>query len=188
VAWLRDRERTAAAAQRAAFFDLYAYMGEAGGMLRWYCQRPALALPDFIHGEFGRHGNLLRKLMLSYPTDPYDQSLIPAIVPEPRKLRRVLRATLERAFALGLVPEGLDGPCGPPLCAFDADPRVTTLRPIPEALAFRQYLPGCDGCAVRAACFGCRTADVALYGDACAEPMRAARSHGSDHADDLAVR
>ena len=49
VAWLRDRERTAAAAQRAAFFDLYAYMREAGGMLRWYCQRPALALPDFIH-------------------------------------------------------------------------------------------------------------------------------------------
>jgi hypothetical protein len=146
------------------------------------------ALPDFIHGEFGRHGNLLRKLMLSYPTDPYDQSLIPAIVPEPAALRRALRETLDRAFAVGLVPEGLDGPCGPPLCAFGADPRVTTLRPIPEALAFRQYLPGCEECAVRAACFGCRTADVALYGDACAEPMRAARSHGSDHADDLAVR
>ncbi|MBM4379953.1 MAG: hypothetical protein FJ086_11770, partial [Deltaproteobacteria bacterium] len=49
VAALRDRERAAAAAQGAAFFDLYAYMGGAGGMIRWYCQAPALALPDFIH-------------------------------------------------------------------------------------------------------------------------------------------
>jgi len=146
------------------------------------------ALPDFIHQEFGRHGDRLQGLMLSYPTDPFDQSLIPAIVPEPVALRRALRQTLDRAFAVGLIPEGLDGPCGPPLCAFGADPRVTALTPIPEALPFRQYLPGCEECAVRAACFGCRTADVALYGDACAEPMRAARSHGSDHADDLAVR
>ena len=131
------------------------------------------ALPEFIHREFGRHGNLLKKLMLSYPTDPFDQALIPAIVPEPVKLRRVLRETLERCFALGLVPEGLDGPCGPPLCAFGADPRVTSLAPIQEVLTFRQYLPACDGCAVRAACFGCRTADVALYGDTCAEPIPA---------------
>lgn len=130
-------------------------------------------LPDFIHREFGRHGGLLRKLMLSYPTDPYDQSLIPAIVPEPAALRRALGETLERAFAVGLVPEGLDGPCGPPLCAFGADPRVTSLAPIPEELPFRQYLPACAGCAVRAACFGCRTADVALYGDACAAPLGA---------------
>ena len=128
-------------------------------------------LPDFIHQEFGRHGNLLKKLMLSYPTDPFDQALIPTIVPEPVALRHALRQTLERAFAVGLIPEGLDGPCGPPLCAFGADPRVTTLTPIPEALPFRQYLAGCAGCAVRDACFGCRTADVSLYGDACAEPI-----------------
>lgn len=128
-------------------------------------------LPDFIHREFGRHGNLLKKLMLSYPTDPFDQALIPEIVPEPGALRVALRETLERAFALGIVPEGLDGPCGPPLCAFGADPRVTSLAPIPEALPFRQYLAGCAGCAVRDACFGCRTADVSLYGDACAEPI-----------------
>jgi len=132
-------------------------------------------LPDFIDREFGQHGNLLRKLMLSYPTDPYDQALVPAIVPEPVALRAALGATLERAFALGLVPEGLDGPCGPPLCAFGADPRVTSLRPIPEALPFRQYLAACDGCAVRGACFGCRTADVALYGDACAAPLTGSR-------------
>jgi hypothetical protein len=132
-------------------------------------------LPDFIDREFGRHGNLLRKLMLSYPTDPYDQALVPAIVPEPVALRAALGATLERAFALGLVPEGLDGPCGPPLCAFGADPRVTSLRPIPEALPFRQYLAACEGCAVRGACFGCRTADVALYGDACAAPLTGSR-------------
>ena len=130
-------------------------------------------LPDFIHDEFGRHGNLLRKLMLSYPTDPYDQALIPSIVPEPVALRKALGETLERAFALGLIPEGLDGPCGPPLCAFGADPRVTELKPIPEVLPFRQYLSGCEGCSVRGSCFGCRTADVALYGDACAAPIAA---------------
>ena len=129
------------------------------------------SLPDFVHREFGRHGDRLQGLMLSYPTDPFDQSLIPAIVPEPRALRRVLRETLDRAFAVGLIPEGLDGPCGPPLCAFGADPRVTALTPIPESLPFRQYLPACAGCSVREACFGCRTADVALYGDACAEPV-----------------
>jgi hypothetical protein len=131
------------------------------------------ALPDFIHREFGRYGDRLQGLMLSYPTDPFDQALIPAIVPEPVALRRALRETLDRAFAVGLVPEGLDGPCGPPLCAFDADPRVTALTPIPEALPFRQYLAGCAGCVVRDACFGCRTADVSLYGDACAEPLSA---------------
>lgn len=129
------------------------------------------ALPDFIDGTFGAHREKLLGLMLSYPTEPYDPALSPAIVPEPVKLRRVLRETLDRAFDLGLRPQGLDGPCGPPLCAFGADPRVTALRPVPGPLEFRQHLPACDGCAVRFACFGVRTADVDLYGAACATPL-----------------
>ncbi|MEN9800269.1 MAG: hypothetical protein RL653_3966 [Pseudomonadota bacterium] len=49
VGLLRDAERAVARSQGAAFFDLYAYMGGEGGMVRWYCQRPSLALSDFIH-------------------------------------------------------------------------------------------------------------------------------------------
>lgn len=128
-------------------------------------------LPDFIDKTFGHHREKLLGLMLSYPTEPYDSALAPTIVPEPTKLRRVLRETLDRAFALGVEPQGLDGPCGPPLCAFDADPRVTSLKPVPGPLEFRQHLPVCDTCTVRSACFGVRTADVALYGDACATPL-----------------
>lgn len=131
------------------------------------------ALPDFLHREFSAYGDRVLGLMLSYPTEPYDASLAPSIVPEPVTLRRVLRATLDRAFALGLNPHGLDGPCGPPLCAFGADPRVTSLQPVPEPVDFRRHLPRCEGCAVRAACFGVRIADVAVYGDACAEPLAA---------------
>jgi len=127
-------------------------------------------LPDFLHAEFSRHGAPLR-LMLSYPTEPYDPSLFAGILPEPVRLRRVLRAALDRCFALGVQVDGLDGPCGPPLCAHGADRRVVTLDVVREALPFRRYLPACEGCAVRGACFGVRTHDVSLYGDLCASPI-----------------
>lgn len=127
-------------------------------------------LPDFVHREFSRHGVPLR-LMLSYPTEPYDPALFAAILPEPEKLRRVLREALDRCFALGVHVEGLDGPCGPPLCAHGADRRVVSLETVREALPFRRYLPVCEGCAVRSACFGVRTHDVSLYGDRCAAPI-----------------
>jgi hypothetical protein len=92
---------------------------------------------------------------------------------DPVRLRRVLPVVIERAFAVGLVVRGLDGPCGPPLCAFGADPRITGLTPIPEQLDGRTYLAACADCAVRDACFGVRVADVELYGDACAQPLAA---------------
>lgn len=129
-------------------------------------------LPGFLHAEFARHGAPLR-LMLSYPTEPYDDALLAGILPEPVKLRRVLRATIARCFELGVRVDGLDGPCGPPLCAHGADPRVVTLDVAREPLPFRRYLPVCEGCAVRRACFGVRTHDVSLYGDACAAPVAA---------------
>ncbi len=127
-------------------------------------------VPDFIHATFGAHP-FLHGLMLSQPTDPYDRALLPSILPEPGRLRTVLRAVIDRAFALGIPVSGLDGPCGPPLCAFGADRRITALTPISEHLDGRTYLAACEHCAVRAACFGVRVADVQLYGEACASPL-----------------
>jgi hypothetical protein len=129
-------------------------------------------VPTFVHETFGRDPNL-QGLMLSQPTDPYDRALLPQILPEPARLRAVLRTVIDRAFALGITVSGLDGPCGPPLCAFGADPRITALAPIPEQLDGRTYLAACAACAVRGACFGVRVADVELYGDACAQPLAA---------------
>jgi MoaA/NifB/PqqE/SkfB family radical SAM enzyme len=130
-------------------------------------------VPDFIHRELAGYPNL-QGLMLSQPTDPFDPSLLRQIVPEPDRLRTVLRRVIDRAFALGVPVSGLDGPCGPPLCAFDADPRITALVPIPEPLRDRTYLRACDQCAVRGACYGVRLADVELYGDACVRPLATA--------------
>jgi len=130
-------------------------------------------VPDFIHATFGAHP-LLQGLMLSQPSDPFDLALVPAIIPEPARVRAALRATIDRAFALGIAVRGLDGPCGPPLCAFDADRRLTTLAPISEQLDSRTYLAGCGGCAVRRACFGVRLADAELFGDDCIRPLAAA--------------
>ena len=112
--------------------------------------------------------------MLSQPTYPYDRSLLPTIVPEPDRLRAVLCTVIDRAFALGIQVSGLDGPCGPPLCAFGADRRITNLEPVSEALQGRTYLPACAQCAVRNACFGVRVADVELYGAACVRPFAVA--------------
>lgn len=129
-------------------------------------------IPDFIAQEFGAWREHFYGLMLSYPTQPWDTSLIPQIAPDPVVLRRELRRTIDRALALGLPLHGLEGPCGPPLCAFGADQRVVTLAPVPESVDFRTHLAGCDGCAVRDACLGVRTTDAAIYGDLCIEPLR----------------
>lgn len=133
-------------------------------------------LPDFIHEAFGRHPKL-QSLMISYPTEPFDRSLAPKIVPEPSRLRAALRKALERSFVLGIPVRGLDGPCGPPLCAFDADERVISGKPIPGPVPFRKRLPACEGCAVLSSCFGVRHVDVEMFGEACVSPI-AKRSSG----------
>jgi uncharacterized Fe-S cluster-containing radical SAM superfamily protein len=132
-------------------------------------------LPDFIHQAFGEHPKLTG-LMLSLPTDPFDRSLIPSIIPDPVRLRALLRPVIDRAFALGIQVKAIDGPCGPPLCAFGADRRITTLAPTPGEVPFRKHLPACDGCAVKHACFGARIAQLELYGEACVEPILVAPS------------
>jgi MoaA/NifB/PqqE/SkfB family radical SAM enzyme len=131
-------------------------------------------LPDFIHSTFGAYRAHVLGLMLSYPAESYDPSLAPTIIPEPTQLRAVLRETIARAVALGVPLNGLDSPCGAQLCAFDADPRFASPRPIPEVVDFRNiYLPACDTCAVKRACFGLRDTDVKLYGEACVAPLGA---------------
>ncbi|MEM7155590.1 MAG: radical SAM protein [Myxococcota bacterium] len=128
-------------------------------------------LPDLIAREFGHRG--ISGLMLSYPTEPYEKQLLQDMLPEPHQLRSALRETVERAVAVGLELDGLDGPCGPALCAFGADPRVVSLRPIPGPLPrhFRVKLPSCDDCRVADACFGVRPEEHARYGDAVVEPL-----------------
>ena len=128
------------------------------------------SLPDFIRDTFGKHPRLL-SLMISQPTEPFDRSLLPSIVPDPSRVRTVLRVVIERAIALGMVVRGLDGPCGPPLCAFGADRRVISGKPIPGPVDFRRKLPACDRCAARSACFGVRHLDVERFGEACVSPM-----------------
>ncbi len=126
-------------------------------------------LPDFIRTEFGAHPKL-RGLMISYPTNPYEEALIPTIVPHPDAMRSALRAALERAAALELAITGLDGPCGPPLCAFDADPRFARLTPV-EPISFRTQIDACGDCAVRSSCFGVRLADVERFGAQMVRPV-----------------
>lgn len=49
VANVRDLERAMAEQIGAAFFDPFRLQGEEGGMVRWQCQRPALASKDLVH-------------------------------------------------------------------------------------------------------------------------------------------
>jgi uncharacterized Fe-S cluster-containing radical SAM superfamily protein len=130
-------------------------------------------LPDFIHDAFGAHRRL-ESLMLSLPADPFDRALLPDLIPDPVRLRAILGPTIDRAIALGIAVRGLDGPCGPQLCAYGADPRVTRLEPVRhDELHFRRQLPACEGCAVRHACRGPRNVQVERYGDACVAPILA---------------
>jgi len=129
-------------------------------------------LPDFINESFGHVRENLQGVMFSYPTEPFERGLMREILPDPIRLREVLRETIDRAIALDLQPHGLDGPCGPALCAFDADPRITSLTPIPGPLDFRIHIEACETCSVKSACFGIRREDFALHGDAAVSPIR----------------
>jgi uncharacterized Fe-S cluster-containing radical SAM superfamily protein len=126
-------------------------------------------LPNFVHRHFGAHPKL-RGLMLSYPTEPFDSTLSAGILPPPERLRDVLGRTIARALALDIEITGLDGPCGPALCAFGADPRLmrSTVR---QPVDFRLRLPECDGCAVADLCLGVRHADVEHFGGRCVAPI-----------------
>lgn len=124
-------------------------------------------LPDFIHEHFGS----ILGLAVSFPATPFERSLLDAIVPDPDRMRAALRRLIPRALDLGLSLSGIDGPCGVPLCAFGADPRVADLSTRVPPVPFRRHLPGCDRCAVRTACYGVREADADRFGDRCIQPI-----------------
>lgn len=130
-------------------------------------------LPDFVHAEFGGPRGL-PPLMLSYPSTPYDASLAPTILPDPIRLRAALRATIERAQALQLRLEGLDGPCGPPLCAFDAAAYARAPEGEQRAeseVPFRRHVPTCEPCGVRRSCFGPHEGQLSRFGESSVTPV-----------------
>lgn len=131
-------------------------------------------LPDFIARTFGAHPQLYA-LVVSDAGDMFEKDLIPRLVPHPDRMREVLPRLVENALAAGITLEGLGNACGPHLCLFGADARVTRIRPIPGPVDFRTYLPECDQCSVKYACLGVRSAHASLYGSACVRPIQTVR-------------
>jgi hypothetical protein len=83
-----------------------------------------------------------------------------------------VKRPIDRVLAPGIAVRGLDGPCGPQLCAYGADPRVARLSPVGhDDLEFRGQIKACEGCVVREACRGSRHVQVERYGDACVAPI-----------------
>lgn len=133
-------------------------------------------LPAFLDRELSGYRREIR-LMFSYPTDAFDPKATAAMRPDPDALRVALRAAVDRAIALGIVLDGIDGPCGPPLCAHGADRRIVALQPV-EPLSFRTFVAACEGCAVRHACPGVRAGDVATFGERVARPIASVPASG----------
>jgi lysophospholipase L1-like esterase len=69
---VRDLEKAMAQQVGAAFFDPFRLQGEAGGIVRWQCQRPALASKDLVHLTDLGYRTLARTLasMLEAPGTP----------------------------------------------------------------------------------------------------------------------
>jgi len=128
------------------------------------------ALPDFIRDQFG-DVNVLG-LALSFPSTPFDPALLVTLVPDPERTRDALERVIPRALELGLSLSGLAGPCGAPLCAFGADPRIVDRSHVAQRVPFRRHLPGCEACAVRSACYGVRHEDAERFGERCIQPIR----------------
>jgi hypothetical protein len=127
-------------------------------------------LPDFLRARFGTNPRLIG-LALSYPARPFEAALEATLVPAPEAVRAALKPTVDRAAALGLDLGGLSGPCGVPLCAIDADPRIFQLGREAPPVAFRTFLAACDGCAVRTSCYGVRVEEAAQFGERCVKPL-----------------
>ncbi len=129
------------------------------------------AWPAFAAARFGGTP-LLRQIIFSIPCKPFDASLAADVVPDPWEVSAVLPGVIEEALRLELPVNGLEMPCGPPMCAFGADARVATLAPLPGPIDFRTHVPACDPCAARSHCFGPRNEQVELFGDEWIVPIR----------------
>jgi len=94
------------------------------------------AWPGFAASHFGGT-SLLRQIIFSIPCKPFDTALAADVVPDPYEVMAVLPGVIEEALRYGLPVNGLEMPCGPPMCAFGADARVATLAPLPAPIAVR---------------------------------------------------
>jgi pyruvate-formate lyase-activating enzyme len=78
-----------------------------------------------------------------------------------------LEAAMSRAEALGVKVHGFEAMCGMPLCLAPIDPRRHLGdTPIPEGFDGGEFVraEACEGCAVRAVCWGVRKGYAALHG------------------------
>jgi MoaA/NifB/PqqE/SkfB family radical SAM enzyme len=126
------------------------------------------ALPGYVRRTFAR--GWLGGITISIPTHPYERALAASIVPEPEAMRDALARTIDAASQEGILLFGLDGPCGPPLCAYGADTRVTDLSP-KSPLSFRGHVTECERCSVRGSCHGVRNEDYARFGTRAVLPI-----------------
>lgn len=126
-------------------------------------------LPAFLRRTFGRSG-WLGGVSVSVPVLPYEYTLTPAILAEPESVREALARTIDAAEEHGVLIFGIDGPCGPPLCAFGADRRVTDLSP-KAPVSFRTHVAECEGCRVRESCHGVQPDEYNLFGPRAVAPI-----------------
>ncbi|MBK8256512.1 MAG: radical SAM protein [Polyangiaceae bacterium] len=126
-------------------------------------------VPGFIKKHFGGSG-WFGGLSISVPVLPYEYDLITKVIAEPEDVRESLRKTLDEAEKHGVLVFGMDGPCGPPLCAFGADRRATDLSP-KGPVSFRTYVKECENCAVRGSCHGVQPDEYTLFGPRAVKPL-----------------
>lgn len=126
-------------------------------------------LPGFVARTFGKNRGL-GGISISVPVLPWDYTLTPQILAEPEDLRIALRKTIDAAEANGVLIFGIDGPCGPPLCAFGADRRVTDLSP-KEPVSFRTHVAECASCSVRGSCHGVQPDEYTRFGARAVAPI-----------------
>ena len=127
-------------------------------------------LPGFLRRTFGKSG-WLGGVSVSVPVLPFEYALTRAIIAEPEDVRASLARTIDAAEQHGVLIFGIDGPCGPPLCAFGADRRVTDLSP-KAPVSFRTHVAECEECRVRRSCHGVQSDEYELFGPRAIAPIR----------------
>lgn len=126
-------------------------------------------LPRFLRERFASSG-WFGGVSISTPVLPYEHALAPSILADPDDVRVSLARTIDEAERHHVRIFGLDGPCGPPLCAFGADPRVTERTPKPP-VSFRVHVEECNECSVRTACHGVQRDDYLRFGPRAVSPV-----------------